>query len=621
MPLVHVGNTTIEHHPRPEDERFIDTHAIDPEKGLVPFRVLADILEPNLTREFCLLLGGTLVSIELEGGARPGMGIPELLGKESDVRFTWDKFGQAPRMVLPLPESPYYFGPPQDSSQLQPEHFARVAEICHALCNDCRIHRITIITGTDTAEYLAAALARMLSHPNKPILILAAMRTPSAENSDALPNFHMGRYFNAHLDPGIYLYLDQDAHDARRVTKAHSVNTNAFRSLGAEPVATFRHDFHPFLGIGLNYLSRDTLAHHLTLLAEMEAVWDWCQRTKLAHDYYRVNFHLYEPDQKEQALAEQRRSIEAELEHFSKLNMLPSPLELRFPPTPQLITKFDNAVYCERITPGYRASWLRELLTRDDVHAVFLTGLEEVTSELCGELLPLIETFSRYKPVITFEDADGRDNAATRRFHRLAEQHGAIPSGGVSLAFGTITLKWLLAQGLDQTDLRTAWKFSEYTGGPGYIAARKPAIGKTQPLKIELSTPIRYVHLIPGYEPQWLEAILEDSQTKAVVIGAFGTGNIPFEGSRELLSLLKDHAARIPIVIRTQCAEGPTDLDAYQPGVEAQKAGVLSAGNRTLEETLLELDFLLANNFHVQRDWGTLAVPSSASASPKSGPR
>lgn len=577
---------------RPVDPPSMDSEYVYLDRYMV--QAMLD-MERECNRRFpaeaCLLIGGTLVAVKIADGARPGMNIVDVLEKQYPYSFTCGPDGDRPRVLVPDEDNPYYFGPPVDSSQLQPEDFIRIATICHRLLDDPAVQRITIITGTDTAEYLGAALARMISHPNKSIVLIAAMKTIEEPGSDALANFHEGRHANGQLDPGIYLFLNRDVHDVRRVHKAHSLDVDAFESIGAQPVATYRHDMQPFIALRLNYLSGNTLLAYHELLNNFDAAWERAHRTKLHDEGTGIALFQFKPDEKDKALDHVRNSFRRLTKEFDTRGRSFTARELRDPAAPVLNTRLDNAAYYEVITPGYRPEWLRTLLAQDDIHGVVLDGIKNLDGSNRTGILQIIAEYADSKPIVTMEDPGQQDERPEREFHESAEGHGAIRSGGVTVAFGTITLKWLLGQNLPLTDIKTAWKFAEYTGGPGYLPKTgRPAEQPSSQSKLSLKNNIRYVHLIPGYEPGWLEEILCDPTVDAVVVGAYGAGNIPVQGNRELLSVLIAHAHRKPIVIRTQCESGPTDLNAYAPGVMALKAGIEAANEMSLNETLMSLD-------------------------------
>jgi L-asparaginase len=83
----------------------------------------------------------------------------------------------------------------------------------------------------------------------------------------------------------------------------------------------------------------------------------------------------------------------------------------------------------------------------------------------------------------------------------------------------------------------------------------------------------------------------EDAQ--AVLVEAYGAGNLP-TGRSDLQALLEACAARrIPVVVGTQCASGAVDLTAYELGRFLEARGAVSAGPHTRWASLAKLGLLL----------------------------
>jgi L-asparaginase len=80
---------------------------------------------------------------------------------------------------------------------------------------------------------------------------------------------------------------------------------------------------------------------------------------------------------------------------------------------------------------------------------------------------------------------------------------------------------------------------------------------------------------------------------KALLIEAYGAGNLP-TGRADLQRLL-DHceAQALPVVVSTQCASGAVDLTAYELGRAMEARGATSAGPHTRWAALAKLGLLL----------------------------
>lgn len=80
---------------------------------------------------------------------------------------------------------------------------------------------------------------------------------------------------------------------------------------------------------------------------------------------------------------------------------------------------------------------------------------------------------------------------------------------------------------------------------------------------------------------------------KAVLIQAYGSGNLPMARA-DLIAFLEDVQARgLPVVITSQCKYGGVDLSAYEQGRALEAMGVLSGGLHTRWAALAKLGLLL----------------------------
>lgn len=81
--------------------------------------------------------------------------------------------------------------------------------------------------------------------------------------------------------------------------------------------------------------------------------------------------------------------------------------------------------------------------------------------------------------------------------------------------------------------------------------------------------------------------------TRALLIEAYGAGNLPME--RADLQVLLRHAQdrSLPVVVVTQCSSGGVNLEAYALGRASEDLGALSGGSHTRWSALAKLGLLL----------------------------
>lgn len=99
--------------------------------------------------------------------------------------------------------------------------------------------------------------------------------------------------------------------------------------------------------------------------------------------------------------------------------------------------------------------------------------------------------------------------------------------------------------------------------------------------------------LLPGLPPAILETIIR-SGYRGLVLESFGLGGVPSRGPGNLLPGLEAcRRAGVPVVIGTQCSQGPVNLDRYQVGQEAARMGVIPGGDMSHEALCVKLMWVL----------------------------
>ncbi|GLH73548.1 L-asparaginase 1 [Geothrix limicola] len=117
----------------------------------------------------------------------------------------------------------------------------------------------------------------------------------------------------------------------------------------------------------------------------------------------------------------------------------------------------------------------------------------------------------------------------------------------------------------------------------GQFARQMPVdMGRALELSIRTMTP----H--PGMP--WFPA---PAGAKAVLIQAFGAGNLPM-GRSDLMGFLEDcHRRQLPVVVTSQCPHGGVDLSAYELGRKIETLGAISGGLHTRWAALAKLGIVL----------------------------
>ena len=78
-----------------------------------------------------------------------------------------------------------------------------------------------------------------------------------------------------------------------------------------------------------------------------------------------------------------------------------------------------------------------------------------------------------------------------------------------------------------------------------------------------------------------------------IVIEAFGAGGIPCLDDRFLKGIERCASHHIPVVITTQCSQGPANLGIYEVGVRAALAGAICGHGLSTEMLAVRLMCLL----------------------------
>ena len=127
------------------------------------------------------------------------------------------------------------FGPPIDSSDMEPKYWCRMVEIIAQ--NYDRYDGFVLLHGTDTMAFTASALSFMLENLTKPVVVTGSQLPLGQLRTDGKENLLTGIEIAAarHADgtpvvPEVCIFFENRLLRGNRTTKINSEGFNAFRS-------------------------------------------------------------------------------------------------------------------------------------------------------------------------------------------------------------------------------------------------------------------------------------------------------------------------------------------------------------------------------------------------------
>lgn len=112
--------------------------------------------------------------------------------------------------------------------------------------------------------------------------------------------------------------------------------------------------------------------------------------------------------------------------------------------------------------------------------------------------------------------------------------------------------------------------------------------------------PIGVLKIIPGLQFELFESMI-NSNLKAVVLEAFGSGNIPSNNSALVEGIRKLAANDTIILVTSQCQRGGTTLGTYATSSELARSGAISASDMTIEAAIAKLYYLFSCGYSTER--------------------
>lgn len=126
-------------------------------------------------------------------------------------------------------------------------------------------------------------------------------------------------------------------------------------------------------------------------------------------------------------------------------------------------------------------------------------------------------------------------------------------------------------------------------------------------LRSQLASGVLGVTVFPGFDPALLDGVAASAagQTvRAVIVRAFGAGNVPICGAASLLPAIENLSKRgVGVLITTQCPRGTAQLDLYAAGRALLSAGAISAADMTFEAASTKAMWALAQPERSLADW------------------
>jgi L-asparaginase len=111
-------------------------------------------------------------------------------------------------------------------------------------------------------------------------------------------------------------------------------------------------------------------------------------------------------------------------------------------------------------------------------------------------------------------------------------------------------------------------------------------------LSNKFDSDIAIITLAPGSDYSDLSFWLTEKRIKGLIIQAFGSGNLP-NNFQEVFE--NAHKNRVPIVVKTQCLNGKTNIGLYGVGPKIKKSNIIQSYDMSLEATATKLMWTIYN--------------------------
>ena len=106
--------------------------------------------------------------------------------------------------------------------------------------------------------------------------------------------------------------------------------------------------------------------------------------------------------------------------------------------------------------------------------------------------------------------------------------------------------------------------------------------------------------LAAGWRTPLIVDAAVNAGARALVLRAFGDGNVPLNGWPEAIRAATD--AGVAVVVTSQCRQGRLSPGRYANSARAKDAGALFKGDLTGEATVVKLMWLLAQGADIRQE-------------------
>jgi L-asparaginase len=309
------------------------------------------------------------------------------------------------------------------------------------------------------------------------------------------------------------------------------------------------------------------------------------KRILILHTGGTIGMHAMKSNEKELKLSEKAMPFLERVPELSKMARVQ-------------VKVLDN-IDSSNVTPRHWESWLRILKKYYDTYDGFVLTHGTDSMAYTGSALsfalrrmekPIVLTGSQ-RPLSHIR-TDARDNLIN------AVEIACKGPPEVSLCFGNRLLR---------ANRATKLSASDYIAFESFNFPRLANIGleidwawshlssdeKTKPGKpawqMNFNERVFCFKIFPGISGEILRSTVYMKACQGIVLEAFGAGNVP--SHEDAVVDMIEHATELgkPVVVVSQCPHGKVDLDLYECGRRAKKAGAISAGDMTREATVVKL--------------------------------